>query len=172
MKQTALSELIHEEKIRIAIYTVETWKFNPPSKPPFPFRCIPLKMHCFQSFTVRDATFWSHINHCRFKFFNFRLTFTVNRPFWRVVSVKIQNVFPCGGFRHVCWRLESLAPVWETWQVYNPGQNCWHIPPPPIQCWSTLSSGRNSLVGLLIAERTLNPGGGGWEKHRFGIVWR
>ena len=34
-------------------------------------------------------------------------------------------------------------------------------PLPPIQCWSTLSSGRNSLVGLLIAEPTLNRGEGG-----------
>ena len=34
-------------------------------------------------------------------------------------------------------------------------------PLPPIWCWSTLSSGRNSLVGLSIAEPTLNPGKGG-----------
>ena len=31
----------------------------------------------------------------------------------------------------------------------------------PIQCWSTLSSGRNSLVGFLAAEPTLNLGKGG-----------
>ena len=37
-------------------------------------------------------------------------------------------------------------------------------PLPPIQCWSTLSSGRNSLVGLLIAEPTLNRGEGGEKK--------
>ena len=35
---------------------------------------------------------------------------------------------------------------------------------PPIQCWSTLSSGRNSLVGLLIAEPTLHRGEGGDKK--------
>ena len=33
-------------------------------------------------------------------------------------------------------------------------------PLPPIQCWSTLSHGQNSLVGLLIAEPTLNRGEG------------
>ena len=35
-------------------------------------RCTLLKTHCSQSFTGRDATFWSYINRCCFKFFNFR----------------------------------------------------------------------------------------------------
>ena len=40
---------------------------------------------------------------------------------------------------------------------------------PPIQCCLTLSSGRNSLVGLLMAEPTLNPGKGGEWKIVLGL---
>ena len=46
-------------------------------------------------------------------------------------------------------------------------------PLPPIQCCSTLSSGRTSLVGLLFAEPTLNPGEGVRKKSfwdRLGVV--
>ena len=85
-------------------------------------------------------------------------------------------------------RIQLITPRKSNWDVlslYRSGwmtvisriqfrQNCWHIPLSPIQCWSTLSSGRNSLVGLLIAEPTLNPGKGGrgWVKNHFGIVQR
>ena len=77
-------------------------------------RCIPLEMHCFQSFTAVDATFWSHINRCGFKFFNFCLTLTVNLPFWWVVLANVQSASPGGRFRLVCGRLEILAPMRET----------------------------------------------------------
>ena len=71
-----------------------------------------------------------------------------------------------GKVSETCFR--SIVPA--EWLLFrekssdNPGQNCWHIPPPSIQCWSTLSSGRNSLIGLLIAEPTLNRGEGGEKK--------
>ena len=87
---------------------------------------------------------------------------SVKWPFGVSGGCVTTNCFLGGG----SWR------VWRRWWwclgveahsvflAFNPGQNCWHIPPPPIQCWSTLSSGRNSLVGLLIAEPTLNRGEG------------
>ena len=42
-------------------------------------------------------------------------------------------------------------------------------PLPPFKRWPTLSSGRNSLVGLLIAEPTLNRGEGGENKIVLGL---
>ena len=78
-------------------------------------QCIPLKMHCFQLFTAVDATFFFYfINRCCLKFFNFCLTLTENLPFWWAVLVNVQSASPCGRFRHVCGRLEILAPMRET----------------------------------------------------------
>ena len=61
----------------------------------------------FQSPTVRGAILRSRINRACFKFFTFRLMFSRN-----------PESFQRGRFRHVCQRLEILAPMWETWQVY------------------------------------------------------
>ena len=89
------------------------------------------------------------------------------------------------------WRMRFISPRKSNWNVLSFYRSGWmtdisrikfrqsrtklltHPPFPPIQCWSTLSSGRNSLVGLLIAEPTLNRGEGArkesfWD--RLGVI--
>ena len=52
--------------------------------------------------------------------------------------------------------------------TYNPGQNCWHIPPPPHPMLVNAQFRSKFVSWPLDCRTNIEPGGGGWRTKSFG----
>ena len=78
------------------------------------------------------------------------------------ILFRYSQILPSRANRHdvlnSCWKLHSTS------STYNPGQNFWHIPPPPHSMLVNAQF-RSKFVSWPRDCRTnIEPGGGGWEK--------